>query len=122
MLGISLIMLLFIALMSIVGVQLFSGKFWYCMDADGYSAENVTTRAECVPYTDSDGVNATLTWKNPVLHFDDFLHAALSVTELTFGSGSTMDLMYFGMDVTDVCAVLGVAAADIGVGAPDHPP
>jgi hypothetical protein len=71
----------------------------------------MSTKTSCVgSYIDSDGEERERQWMTPLLHFDDFPHSIVSVTEITFGSGSTMDFLYAMMDITAVCPFSSVTS------------
>ena len=72
-----LVCLVFWLVFSILGVQLFGGKFYKCIDdetGERYSPQVIDTKADCL--------NRNLTWTNSPIHFDHVGHAYLALFQV----------------------------------------
>jgi len=92
--NIILMLVLLFFTFSILGTQLWAGKFWFCNDG-------VSDAAACSPdttYVDDDGNAVARKWINPPMNFDNVLTGLLTLTEV-----STLEMwlepMYSAMDV-----------------------
>ena len=75
-----LVCLVFWLIFSIMGVNLFGGRFRSCVDADG-NVINVTTidsEASCV----NKSAEMNVTWKNPKINFDNVISAYLALFQV----------------------------------------
>lgn len=70
--------LLFWLIFSILGVQLFSGKFQSCVDNDGKSlpASVVPNKTECLRFPEK------YTWRNSDVNFDNVLNGFLTLFQV----------------------------------------
>ena len=73
-----LVSLLFWLIFSILGVHLFAGKFYKCVDADNeaLSASVVPNKAECLKYPDQ------YRWVNSKVTFDNVLAGFLALMQV----------------------------------------
>jgi hypothetical protein len=101
-----LICLLFLLVFSIMGVQFFKGRFYYChgFEADEYhlSDRYRLNRDQCIgDFIDADGSNATRVWKNPTV--GQFDHIGIAMLTLFEVSSLEMwpDVAFLGRDVTN---------------------
>lgn len=72
-----LVCLVFWLVFSILGVQLFGGKFYKCIDdetGERYSPQVIDTKADCL--------SRNLTWTNSPIHFDHVGHAYLALFQV----------------------------------------
>jgi len=72
-----LVCLVFWLVFSILGVQLFGGKFYKCVDdetGDRFPPQVVDSKADCL--------GRNLTWKNSPIHFDHVGHAYLALFQV----------------------------------------
>ena len=70
-----LVCLVFWLIFSILGVQLFAGKFYKCVDSEGnrLSATVVPNKAACWSH------NGSFTWKNSDINFDNVANGFLAL-------------------------------------------
>ena len=70
--------LLFWLIFSILGVQLFSGKFQSCVDSDGkrLPASLVPNKTECLRFPEK------YTWRNSDVNFDNVLNGFLTLFQV----------------------------------------
>ncbi|XP_068683417.1 sodium channel protein 1 brain-like [Montipora foliosa] len=89
--------LLFWLVFSILGVQLFSGKFYACYDRDGQRlpVSIVTNKTECLSFPDK------YKWKNADVNFDDVPNAFLTLFQVATFEG-WIDVMLMAVDSTQV--------------------
>uniref|UniRef100_UPI0037E91EBE sodium channel protein type 4 subunit alpha B-like n=1 Tax=Semicossyphus pulcher TaxID=241346 RepID=UPI0037E91EBE len=84
-------------LFSILGVNLFAGKFFYCFNETSeefFLSEQVNNKTECIFL-----INANFTevrWKNLLLNYDNVAKGYLSLLHVV--SGDRMDIMYSAVD------------------------
>lgn len=72
-----LVCLIFWLIFSIMGVQMFGGKFWRCLNPETLkvvSFEEAANRHECI--------ERNLTWANPQINFDNVLNAYLALFQV----------------------------------------
>lgn len=72
-----LVCLIFWLIFSIMGVQMFGGKFWRCLDPDTKELVNyeiAENKQECIA--------KNLTWSNPQINFDNVLNAYLALFQV----------------------------------------
>jgi voltage-gated cation channel len=81
---------------SIIGVGLFSGKFYSCNDS------NASGKSDCEGLVqDEYGVWAPQIWENPTYSFDNTLYGLLTLFEVSTLEG-WLDVMHSAMDTTEV--------------------
>lgn len=83
-----LVCLIFWLIFSIMGVQMFGGKFWRCLSpttGELVSYEQAANKFECI--------ERNLTWSNPQINFDNVLNAYLALFQVATFQGwiSIMD-------------------------------
>ena len=91
-----LVCLVFWLVFSILGVQLFGGKFYKCVNdetGDRFPPQVVDTKADCL--------SRNLTWKNSPIHFDHVGHAYLALFQVATFEG-WMEIMADAVDVRGV--------------------
>ena len=73
-----LVCLVFWLIFSILGVQLFAGKFYKCVDSEGnrLSASEVYDKAACI------SSNGTYTWINSNINFDNVANGFLALFQM----------------------------------------
>lgn len=72
-----LVCLIFWLIFSIMGVQMFGGKFWRCLNPETLkvvSFDEAANRIECI--------ERNLTWANPQINFDNVLNAYLALFQV----------------------------------------
>lgn len=72
-----LVCLIFWLIFSIMGVQMFGGKFWRCLNPETHKVvtyEEAANRQECL--------ERNLTWANPQINFDNVLNAYLALFQV----------------------------------------
>jgi len=74
-----LVCLVFWLIFSIMGVNLFSGRFKHCIDGDGHTVfyNIVSFRNQCEALVDLN-----YTWYNPKINFDNVLNGYLSLLQV----------------------------------------
>ncbi|CAH3140850.1 unnamed protein product [Porites lobata] len=89
--------LLFWLIFSILGVQLFSGKFQSCVDNDGkrLPASLVPNKTECLRFPEK------YTWRNSDVNFDNVLNGFLTLFQVATFEG-WIDIMHMAVDSTKV--------------------
>ncbi|KAG8013467.1 Voltage-dependent T-type calcium channel subunit alpha-1H [Nibea albiflora] len=88
--NIALICCAFFLFFGILGVQLFKGKFFYCV---GQDTRNVTSKSDCL--------SANYQWVRKTYHFDNLPQALLSLFVM-FSKDSWVNIMYDGLDAVGV--------------------
>ncbi|XP_045030730.1 sodium channel protein 60E isoform X2 [Daphnia magna] len=91
-----LVCLVFWLVFSILGVQLFGGKFYKCIDdetGERYSPQLIDTKVDCL--------SRNLTWTNSPIHFDHVGHAYLALFQVATFEG-WMEIMADAVDVRGV--------------------
>nr|AIJ29365.1 voltage-gated T-type calcium channel [Trichoplax adhaerens] len=88
--NIVIICVAFFVIFGILGVQLFSGKFYYCKATD-----DVENKTQCV---EQYGLSE---WVNRPYNFDDLVNASLSLFVISSKDG-WMDITYHGIDARGV--------------------
>ncbi|XP_076332245.1 sodium channel protein para-like isoform X8 [Tachypleus tridentatus] len=76
-----LVCLIFWLIFSIMGVQMFGGKFYQCVDANG-----TRINSTYVPNVDACAAK-NLTWENPLINFDNVLNAYLALFQVATFKG-----------------------------------
>lgn len=71
-----LVCLVFWLIFAIMGVQLFGGRFWHCIDEDGNNL-NIS-----IVNNETDCHNLNYTWVNPAVNFDNFFIAYLALLQV----------------------------------------
>ncbi|XP_070698552.1 voltage-dependent T-type calcium channel subunit alpha-1I-like [Pempheris klunzingeri] len=85
-----LICLAFFLFYSILGVQLFKGKFFYCVGKD---TRNITNKAECL--------SANYHWERKVFNFDNLPQALMSIFVM-YSKDGWVNIMQDGLDAVGV--------------------
>jgi len=90
-----LVCLIFWLIFAIMGVQLFAGKYFKCVDENGEmaSAEVVPDKQACI--------SLGFTWLNSVMTFDHVGHAYLALFEVAIFKG-WLDIMYSATDSREI--------------------
>lgn len=58
----------------ILGVQMFAGKFYHCIDESGQLATNVHNKTDCF--------NHNYTWVNPLVNFDHIMSSSFALNHV----------------------------------------
>ena len=97
LLGVVFLQLVFFVMFSIIGMNLFTGKFYRCDDGDVYG------RSDCVgtAVSSENGVVHAPYWENPGFSFDS-LDSSMKVLFLVSTCSGWSEVMYVAMDVTTV--------------------
>ncbi|XP_070765049.1 voltage-dependent T-type calcium channel subunit alpha-1I-like [Enoplosus armatus] len=88
--NIVLISCAFFFFFGILGVQLFKGKFHYCV---GQDTRNITNKADCL--------SANYRWERKVYNFDNLPQALMSLFVM-YSKDGWMNIMYDGLDAVGV--------------------
>ncbi|CAF88301.1 unnamed protein product, partial [Tetraodon nigroviridis] len=83
---------------SVVGVQMFAGKFYYCINetsGEMFHSDVVSNKSECFELTFSNYTEVR--WVNPAINYDNVMMGFLSLFILGF-SKSWFDIIYSAMD------------------------
>ncbi|XP_077068639.1 voltage-dependent T-type calcium channel subunit alpha-1I isoform X3 [Siphateles boraxobius] len=88
--NIVLICCAFFIIFGILGVQLFKGKFYYCL---GLDVKNITNRSDCI--------SANYKWVHHKYNFDNLGQALMSLFVLASKDG-WVNIMYHGLDAVAV--------------------
>ncbi|XP_058260603.1 sodium channel protein type 4 subunit alpha B isoform X2 [Hemibagrus wyckioides] len=99
--NVMLVCLIFWLIFSIMGVNLFAGKFYYCFNTTAeeyFSAEEVENKSHCLElsYTSED-----VRWMNTKVNFDNVGMGYLSLLQVATFKG-WMDIMYAAVDSRQV--------------------
>ncbi|ELT95078.1 hypothetical protein CAPTEDRAFT_210954 [Capitella teleta] len=86
-----LVCLVFWLIFAIMGVQLFGGRFWHCIDEDGNNL-NIS-----IVNNETDCHNLNYTWVNPAVNFDNFFIAYLALLQVATFKG-WIDIMQQAID------------------------
>nr|WQE97497.1 voltage-gated sodium channel [Varroa destructor] len=78
-----LVCLIFWLIFSIMGVQMFAGRFYHCVDAN-----NSQLNSTFIPNKEAC-INNNFTWKNPMINFDNVLNAYLALFQVATFKGWT---------------------------------
>ncbi|XP_025024892.1 sodium channel protein type 1 subunit alpha [Python bivittatus] len=92
-----LVCLIFWLIFSIMGVNLFAGKFYYCVNTttgDMFRIDEVANKTECENLIHA---NETARWKNVKVNFDNVGFGYLSLLQVATFKG-WMDIMYAAVD------------------------
>ncbi|KAM6461159.1 sodium channel protein type 1 subunit alpha isoform 1-T1 [Liasis olivaceus] len=92
-----LVCLIFWLIFSIMGVNLFAGKFYYCVNTttgDMFGIDEVANKTECENLIHA---NETARWKNVKVNFDNVGFGYLSLLQVATFKG-WMDIMYAAVD------------------------
>jgi hypothetical protein len=89
----------YMTIFSVLGVQLFGGRFQFCND------RSISTQAQCngtytVAVVNGRATTELRAWRRSNFHFDSFPSGILSMLVIASG-GMWTDIMYDGMDVGD---------------------
>ncbi|KAG8003101.1 Voltage-dependent T-type calcium channel subunit alpha-1H [Nibea albiflora] len=88
--NIALICCTFFLFFGILGVQLFKGKFYYCVGED---TRNITSKSDCL--------SANYQWVRKTYNFDNLLQALLSLFVM-FSKDGWVSIMHDGLDAVGV--------------------
>ncbi|KAM9820031.1 LOW QUALITY PROTEIN: sodium channel protein type 2 subunit alpha-like [Neosynchiropus ocellatus] len=94
-----LVCLIFWLIFSIMGVNLFAGKYYYCVNTTNgeiFPVDLVNNRSEC-----QNLVNDSARWKNVKINFDNVGAGYLALLQVATFKG-WMDIMYAAVDSRDV--------------------
>ena len=86
-----LVCLIFWLIFSIMGVQMFAGKFYHCVDANG-----TQLNSSYIPNKDAC-ISNNYTWQNPMINFDNVLNAYLALFQVATFKG-WIDIMAHATD------------------------
>nr|XP_008506416.1 PREDICTED: sodium channel protein type 1 subunit alpha-like [Equus przewalskii] len=92
-----LVCLIFWLIFSIMGVNLFAGKFYHCINTttgDRFEIEEVNNHSDCLKLIER---NETARWKNVKVNFDNVGFGYLSLLQVATFKG-WMDIMYAAVD------------------------
>ncbi|XP_075900195.1 sodium channel protein type 4 subunit alpha B-like isoform X1 [Nelusetta ayraudi] len=98
-----LVCLIFWLIFSIMGVNLFAGKFYYCLNktsGEPFDPEVVDNRTQCLALAEASG-QGEVRWKNIKVNFDNVGMGYLSLLQVATFKG-WMDIMYAAVDSRDV--------------------
>ncbi|CAL8240309.1 unnamed protein product, partial [Gadus morhua 'NCC'] len=96
-----LVCLIFWLIFSIMGVNLFAGKFYYCFNSTSESMmlpEEVNNRSECLALAEND---PSIHWRNLKVTYDNVGMGYLSLLQVATFKG-WMDIMYGAVDSREV--------------------
>ncbi|KAB1278601.1 Sodium channel protein type 4 subunit alpha A, partial [Camelus dromedarius] len=96
-----LVCLIFWLIFSIMGVNLFAGKFYHCVNTttgDMFDIEEVNNHSDCLILIER---NETARWKNVKVNFDNVGFGYLSLLQVATFKG-WMDIMYAAVDSRNV--------------------
>uniref|UniRef100_A0A673HXF7 Sodium channel protein n=1 Tax=Sinocyclocheilus rhinocerous TaxID=307959 RepID=A0A673HXF7_9TELE len=96
-----LVCLIFWLIFSIMGVNLFAGKFYYCFNSTSeevFPITQVNNKSECLELTEAD---PNVRWMNMKVTFDNVGMGYLSLLQVATFKG-WMDIMYSAVDSRDV--------------------
>ncbi|NP_001340890.1 sodium channel protein type 1 subunit alpha isoform 6 [Homo sapiens] len=96
-----LVCLIFWLIFSIMGVNLFAGKFYHCINTttgDRFDIEDVNNHTDCLKLIER---NETARWKNVKVNFDNVGFGYLSLLQVATFKG-WMDIMYAAVDSRNV--------------------
>ncbi|KAI4892946.1 hypothetical protein NFI96_032354, partial [Prochilodus magdalenae] len=99
--NVMLVCLIFWLIFSIMGVNLFAGKFYYCLNTTSeevFFADDVNNKTQCMEYI-NDGLDAR--WMNLKVNFDNVGMGYLSLLQVATFKG-WMDIMYAAVDSRDI--------------------
>ncbi|XP_076608525.1 sodium channel protein type 4 subunit alpha B [Chaetodon auriga] len=97
-----LVCLIFWLIFSIMGVNLFAGKFYYCFNETSeevFSPEDVNNKTECLALIKANFTEVR--WKNIKVNYDNVGMGYLSLLQVATFKG-WMDIMYAAVDSRDV--------------------
>uniref|UniRef100_A0A3B3C8X4 Sodium channel protein n=2 Tax=Oryzias melastigma TaxID=30732 RepID=A0A3B3C8X4_ORYME len=97
-----LVCLIFWLIFSIMGVNLFAGKFYYCFNETSqemFQAEAINNKTECLALIDENLTEVR--WKNTKINFDNVGMGYLSLLQVATFKG-WMDIMYAAVDSREV--------------------
>uniref|UniRef100_A0A4W5QW90 Sodium channel protein n=1 Tax=Hucho hucho TaxID=62062 RepID=A0A4W5QW90_9TELE len=92
-----LVCVTFWLIFSIMGVNLFAGKYYYCFNTtseEGFSADVVNNKTECFQLMEG---NKDVRWMNSKVNFDNVAMGYLSLLQVATFKG-WMDIMYSAVD------------------------
>ncbi|XP_017279978.2 sodium channel, voltage-gated, type I-like, alpha isoform X1 [Kryptolebias marmoratus] len=95
-----LVCLIFWLIFSIMGVNLFAGKFYSCMNTTTEKALDISVvknRNDCIKITNITEVNNTVRWKNLRVNYDNVAMGYLALLQVATFKG-WMDIMYAAVD------------------------
>ena len=75
-----LVCLVFWLIFSIMGVNLFGGRFRSCVDVDGFAVNSsiIASEMECL----NKSLEMNVTWTNPKINFDNVLSSYLALFQV----------------------------------------
>uniref|UniRef100_A0A3B5MX17 Sodium channel protein n=1 Tax=Xiphophorus couchianus TaxID=32473 RepID=A0A3B5MX17_9TELE len=97
-----LVCLIFWLIFSIMGVNLFAGKFYYCFNETSeeyFSPEEVNNKTQCLDLIEKGF--SEVRWKNTKINFDNVGMGYLSLLQVSTFKG-WMDIMYAAVDSREV--------------------
>ncbi|XP_068193183.1 sodium channel protein type 4 subunit alpha B-like isoform X2 [Antennarius striatus] len=97
-----LVCLIFWLIFSIMGVNLFAGKFYYCYNGTSqevFSPDEVNNKTECFALKESN--SSEVRWMNVKINYDNVGMGYLSLLQVATFKG-WMDIMYAAVDSRDV--------------------
>ncbi|XP_054463082.1 sodium channel protein type 4 subunit alpha B [Anoplopoma fimbria] len=97
-----LVCLIFWLIFSIMGVNLFAGKFYYCFNEtseEKFRTEDVNNKSECFALIEANFTEVR--WKNIKVNYDNVGMGYLSLLQVATFKG-WMDIMYAAVDSRDV--------------------
>ncbi|XP_033935647.2 sodium channel protein type 4 subunit alpha B-like [Pseudochaenichthys georgianus] len=96
-----LVCLIFWLIFSIMGVNLFAGKFYYCFNETSeeiFQPEDINNRSECLSLMEA---GSQVRWRNVKVNYDNVGMGYLSLLQVATFKG-WMDIMYAAVDSRDV--------------------
>ncbi|CAB1425267.1 unnamed protein product [Pleuronectes platessa] len=111
-----LVCLIFWLIFSIMGVNMFAGKFYYCFNetsAERFHPDDVNNKTQCLALINANFNDAR--WKNLKVNYDNVGMGYLSLLQVATFKG-WMEIMYAAVDSRDSsCDSLGVASSCLHV-------
>ena len=100
-----LVCLVFWLIFSIMGVNLFGGRFESCLDSSGETVDAaiVSNKTDCLAKADY----YNFTWHNPKINFDNVLAAYLALFQVVI----TQEFLYPGMYTIPILTILLLVTA-----------
>ncbi|KAM8848295.1 LOW QUALITY PROTEIN: sodium channel protein type 4 subunit alpha B-like [Synchiropus picturatus] len=101
-LNVLLVCLIFWLIFSIMGVNLFAGKFYYCFNETSeevFPAETISNKSECLHLIEENYTDVR--WKNVKINFDNVGMGYLSLLQVATFKG-WMEIMYAAVDSREV--------------------
>ena len=85
-----LVCLVFWLIFSIMGVQLFGGKFYKCVYSGTHDRVNISENVKNI----TDCLNRNFTWENSRVNFDNVLEGYLALFQVVSFPSFERDMMY----------------------------